>query len=112
MVTATATLNGISSSQNIAISVIDPSGNIIVSRVLSTSYQGASSIQFKIPETSPIGTYQVIATSSVSGNSLKQTTQFTINSQYAVSIVSVQSTDQQGNTVTSFTRGGTGYMSR
>lgn len=110
MVTTTATLGGTSSSQNIAISVIDPSGNIMVSRVLSTSYQGISSIQFKIPEAAQIGTYQVVATSSASGNNLKQTSQFTVSSQYAVSIVSVQSTDQQGNPIHSFTRGGTGYV--
>src|SRR5574337_822698 len=110
MVTTTATLGGTSSSQNIAISVIDPSGNIMISRVLSTSYQGISSIQFKIPATSQIGTYQVIATSSSSGNNLKQTSQFTVSSQYAVSIVSVQSTDQQGNPIHSFARGETGYV--
>ena len=110
MVTTTATLGGTSSNQNVAISVTDPSGNIIVSRVVSTSYQGVSSIQFKIPATAQIGTYQVIATSSTSGNNLKQTTKFIVNSQYQVSIVSVQATDQQGNSLASFTRGGTGYV--
>src|SRR6185437_11820294 len=33
-----------------------------------------------------------------------------VNSQYQVSIVSVQATDQQGNSLASFTRGGTGYV--
>lgn len=108
--TITAELSGYGAGEYIAVTVINPSGDNIVSRTITTDEHGYANLEFKIPESYEIGTYQVIATAFVGGMTYKASTEFTVEPQSPnISIVSVQATDQHGNPVTSFERGITGY---
>ena len=109
-VTVEVLLSGVRSGYNIAISVTDPFGNNFVSRTATTSSIGIAELQFRIPESAQSGTYQVIVTAAVDGRSYQDTTQFTVKSQFNVSIISVQATDQQGNPVSIFSRDTNGFV--
>jgi len=103
------TLSGATDSQNIGLSVTSPSGNSILSRTLQTQ-NGYAELEFNIPEDSKTGTYTVDATASINGNNYHDSTQFKIKSQFnEVKILSVQSTDQQGNPKP-FTKGEMGFV--
>jgi hypothetical protein len=110
IVTVGVLLSGVTSEQNIAISVTDPTGNNFVSRTVTTDSNGNADLQFRIPESAKAGTYQVITTSSVDGRTYTDSTQFTVRSQFNVSIISVQATDQQGNPISVFNRGTNGFV--
>ncbi|TSA18251.1 MAG: hypothetical protein D4R72_02595, partial [Nitrosopumilales archaeon] len=110
-VSTTIVLSGANAGQNIAISFNDPTGNTIISRTVTTDNTGMATSQFKVPITAKAGTYQVVVTSSVNSKEFNASSQFTIQQRIdQVSIISVQATDQQGNQVSSFTRGSTGYV--
>ncbi len=110
-VTASIVLSGANAGQNIAISFNDPTGSTIISRTVTTDNTGMATSQFKIPITAKAGTYQVVVTSSVNSKEFNASSQFTIQQRIdQVSIISVQATDQQGNPVSSFSRGSTGYV--
>ncbi|WP_425338999.1 hypothetical protein [Nitrosopumilus adriaticus] len=100
-----------SKSANVAISVVGPGGDSIVSRSVSTDSRGNGSLQFKLPDSSQNGTYRVDSTATISGSKVSDITTFTVKSTSArVSIVSLQPTDQQGNAVSSFTKGKLGFV--
>lgn len=110
-VTVNAGESGSSPGQNIAVNVIDSTGSAVISRTVTTNDQNNANLQFKLSSSASTGTYQVIVTASSNGNSYKQSTQFTVQQPIAqVSIMSVQATDQQGNPVTSFSRGTNGFV--
>jgi hypothetical protein len=108
--TISATLRGYGQGENVAITVSNPSGDIVVSRTVVTDNNGIAETQFKIPDSYVDGTYQVVATVDAGGITYKDSTQFSIeqNPPHFV-IVSVQATDQNGNPVSSFSRETTGY---
>ena len=100
-----------SKSANVAISVIGPSGDSIVSRSISTDFRGSGSLQFKLPESAQNGPYRVDSTATISGSKVSDSTIFTVKStSVRVNIISVQPTDQQGNSVSSFTKGKLGFV--
>lgn len=109
-VTIRATLHGYGNGENVAITVSNPSGTLIVSRTVLTDENGIAETQFKIPDSYEVGTYEVTATSDAGGMTYKDSTTFSVESQPPhFKIVSVQATDQNGNPVPSFSRGSTGY---
>lgn len=92
-----------SGNSNVAVSVIDSEGTNIVTRSVFTERSGQ--LQFKISESSPSGRYTVDATSTISGIQVSDSTSFSVKSASGkISILSVQPTDQQGNTVSSFSK--------
>ena len=100
-----------SKSANVAISVIGPGGDSIVSRSVSTDSRGNGSLQFKLPDSSQNGSYRVDSTTTISGSNVSDSTTFTVKSvSVQVSIISLQPTDQQGNTVSSFAKGKLGFV--
>ncbi len=108
--TISATLHGYGQGENVGITVTNPSGDVIVSRTVSTDQSGVAQTQFKIPDSYADGTYDVVATADAGGMTYKDTTQFSVEGSLAhFTIVSVQATDQNGNPVSSFSRGSTGY---
>jgi hypothetical protein len=108
--TVKAALQGYGQGQNIAITVTNPTGDVIVSRTIVTDENGAADLQFRISDRYQDGTYQVVATAYAGNMVYKDTTEFSVESQPApFTIVLVQATDQNGNPVSSFSRGSTGY---
>jgi len=100
-----------SKSANVAVSVIGPGGDSIVSRSVTTDSRGSGLLQFKLPESSQNGSYRVDTTATISGSKVSDSTTFTVKStSVRVSIVSLQPTDQQGNVVSSFTKGKLGFV--
>jgi hypothetical protein len=113
-VTITSYPAGAQAGQNVAIVVTDPSLNIVASRAVQVGTQGDAVLQVGLPSDAQAGSYQVTSTALVGGNYVKGAAEFTVSSQAAqtssVSIVSIQPTDQEGNSVvTSFAKGTTGY---
>jgi len=99
-----------SKSTHVAISVIDPNQDSVVSRSVSTDSRGSGSLQFKLPESSQNGTYRIDSTATISGSKVSDSTSFSVKSTaIRISIVSLQPTDQQGNVVSSFTKGKLGF---
>ena len=97
----TATINfsidGISTPQNVALEISDPSGTSIISRSFMVDSEGIG-FEFRIDENFKTGTYKVVATTSDNGNTVTDTAYFKVKSQYnSFKITSVQVTDQQGN---------------
>jgi len=78
MVTVKLSLSGVSSVQNIAISVTDPAGNNFVERSMTTDSDGNTELEFRIPESAKSGSYQLIATSSIDGINYQESTLFTV----------------------------------
>ncbi len=78
MVTVKLSLSGVSSVQNIAISVTDPAGNNFVERSMTTDSDGNTELEFRIPESAKSGSYQLIATSSIDGIIYQESTLFTV----------------------------------
>ncbi|CUR52691.1 exported protein of unknown function [Nitrosotalea devaniterrae] len=110
-VIATILFSGANAGQNIAISFADPTGNTIISRTVTTDNTGSAISQFKIPSYAKEGTYQAVVTASVNSHNFNSSSQFSVQQKApSVSIVSVQATDQQGNPVSSFSRGSSGYV--
>lgn len=104
-------IDGIGSGQNIGIAITDPNGNNIISRTITTDSSGTGDLQFKLSENSVSGSYKIIATASVAGQSIQDTASFTVQSLVGnVSIVSIQPTDQNGNTVSLFNKGKMGFV--
>ena len=100
-----------SKNTNVAISVIGPNGDSIVSRSVSTDSGGSGSLQFKLPESSQNGSYRVDSTATISGSKVSDSTTFTVTSTSArINLISLQPTDQQGNSVSSFTKGKLGFV--
>ncbi|MGY5149916.1 MAG: plastocyanin/azurin family copper-binding protein [Candidatus Nitrosopumilus sp. bin_68KS] len=100
-----------SQSANVAVSVVGPNGDSIVSRSVSTDSRGNGSLQFKLPDSSASGTYRVDTTATISGNKVSDSMSFTVKSNAVrMDIVSLQPTDQQGNAVSSFTKGKLGFV--
>jgi len=109
LVTIRSDISGVTSNANIAISVTDPSGNIVLTRSLFTDDTG--SIPFKIPHGTTAGSYKVSASVRANGQNYEDTSQFTVQKSLAgLSIKSVSATDQQGNQVDSFSKGNQGYI--
>ncbi|MEP0823921.1 MAG: hypothetical protein HRF40_00390, partial [Nitrososphaera sp.] len=99
------------SGQNVAVSVTGPTGIGVVSRAVTTDDDGSASISFRISADSPSGTYRVISTMSAGGARLEAEARFAVKAESpAISIISVQATDQQGNAVSAFTRGALGFV--
>lgn len=74
-----STLISSSKGQNVALSIIDPAGTNIITLIITTDSQGSGTFQFKIPQNSKFGIYQVIATSLASDINLKSLAQFTVS---------------------------------
>jgi hypothetical protein len=109
--TIKAELHGYGSGQNIAITVKNPAGDVIVSRSILTDDSGTSTVSFKIPDSYQVGTYDVTASADAGGMTYKDTTQFSVEGATPhFRIVSVEATDQNGNPVTSFSRGYNGFV--
>ena len=109
LVTINTDIDGTTSNSNVAVSVTDPSGNVVMTRTLSIDDTG--SIPFKILHGTTAGSYKVTASTSINGQNYEDRTQFTIKKDLAgLSIKSVSATDQQGNTVDSFSKGNQGYI--
>jgi len=109
LVTINTEIDGITSNANIAISVIDPSGNIVITRTLFIDDTG--SIPFKISHGTTSGSYKVTASVNVNGQNYEDTSQFTVKKDLAgLTIKSVAATNQQGNLVDSFSKGNQGYI--
>ncbi|MGI0022987.1 MAG: cupredoxin domain-containing protein, partial [Nitrososphaeraceae archaeon] len=103
-------LSGTSKSQNVGISVADPTGHVVISRTLTTDSSGRANMEFGIHENFKTGTYTTTATVSIGGVTYKDTSRFKIESQFnQIRIISVQGTDQQGNP-SSFVRGDLGFV--
>lgn len=110
-VTVGADLSDSGYGTNIAVSVTDPTGSNIVSRTITTDSEGYADLQFKVPEGSKTGTYQVVVTASIDGNTYQDSTEFVVQSLATqVSIISIEATDQQGNPVSTFSRGTNGFV--
>ncbi|MDE1826101.1 MAG: hypothetical protein KGH99_01595 [Thaumarchaeota archaeon] len=108
--TISATLGSYGQGNNIAITASDPNGTVILSRAVQTDQNGVAQVQFKIPDSYIDGTYDVTATADAGGMTYKDTAQFSIEGTIPhFTIVSVEATDQNGNPVSSFSRGSTGY---
>jgi plastocyanin len=110
MVSLDIELNGAGTGENIAVSVQQPNGSIILSRTVTTNSFGQADLQFSIGNNYQAGTYTVQVTSSAGGNTFSDSLTFTVSSAGGISITSVQSTDQQGNPVSSFSIGNIGYV--
>ena len=111
LVTVEIKLSGSSSGNNVAISVNDPSRNNVVSRTITTDSRGSGDISFKLTDSAMTGSYNVVATASVGGQTYRDTTIFKVESlRGGVSIISLQPTDQQGNPVSSFSKGKLGFV--
>ena len=109
LVTIITDIDGITSNADIAISVIDPSGNIVMTRTLSIDDIG--SIPFKILHGTAAGSYKVTASTNINGQNYEDRSQFTIKKNIAgITILSVEPTDQQGNPVTSFGKNKQGFV--
>jgi plastocyanin len=100
------------SNANVAISVSDSDGNNIVTRTVTVDNSGKGEVQFKLSSSAKSGTYVVDATATVSGKKISDSTKFTVssNSSGNITIVSLSPTDQQGNPVSSFTKGKLGFV--
>ena len=95
---------------NVAIGVTSPDGTNIVSRTVSTE-DGSATLNFKLSNSSQSGIYDVVATASINGQTVRDSSQFTVKStESGVAIRSLESTDQQGNHVSSFERGKLGFV--
>jgi hypothetical protein len=110
MVSLDIELNGAGTGENIAVSVQQPNGSVILSRTVTTNSFGQADLQFSIGNNYQAGTYTVQVTSSAGGNTFSDSLTFTVSSAGGISITSVQSTDQQGNPVSSFSIGNIGYV--
>ena len=100
-----------SQSSIVAISVIDSNGDGMISRSVSTDSRGTGSFQFKLPDSAQNGSYRIDASATVSGTKVSDSATFTVKSTSArVNITSLQPTDQQGNSVSSFTKGKLGFV--
>ncbi|GEM_PF-4424078 len=110
LATIKAVFTGYGSGQNIAITVTNPSGDTVISRTIVTDDSGSAELQFKISDRYQDGTYQVVATAFAGGMLYKDSAEFTVgpHAQH-FKIVSVQATDQNGNPVSSFSQGSTGF---
>ena len=70
-----------------------------------------SNLQFKLVDNSISGTYVVKITSLINGQTISDSTEFTVvSSNSGVEIVSIEPTDQQGNPVTEFTKNKMGFV--
>ncbi|MBT6646322.1 MAG: hypothetical protein HOB51_02230, partial [Thaumarchaeota archaeon] len=100
------------SNANVAISVSDSDGNNIVTRTVTVDNSGKGEVQFKLSSSAKSGTYVVDATATVSGKKISDSTKFTVSSISSgnITIVSLSPTDQQGNPVSSFTKGKLGFV--
>lgn len=104
-----ARLTNISSPQNIAITITDPSNSVVLSRTLTTDSHGNANMDFKI-ENLKTGTYSVSATSLIDGWTYPANSEFKVSSQLSqIQVISAQGTDQRGNP-TDFTRGSMGFV--
>ena len=109
LVTIYTEIDGVKNNANIAISVIDPSGNIVMTRSLFIDDKG--SIPFKVSHGTTAGSYKVTASVNVDGKNYEDTSKFTIKKDLAgLSIKSVSATNQQGNPVNSFSQGNQGHI--
>jgi len=110
LVTIKTQISG-ASNENIALSVIDPFGNIVLTRTITTDASGSAVLPFKISQGTPSGTFQTTATVSVDGQTYLDSTEFTVKKDIAgISILSVEATDQNGNPVTSFGKENLGFI--
>ena len=110
LVTIKTQISG-ASNENIALSVIDPFGNIVLTRTITTDASGSAVLPFKISQGTPSGTFQTIATVSVEGQTYLESTEFTVKKDIAgISILSVEPTDQNGDPVTSFGKENLGFV--
>ena len=97
--------------QNVAVSVIDPNNKNVVSRTITIENSDQSNLQFKLVDDSASGTYLVKITSLINGQTISDSTEFTVvSSNSGVKIVSIEPTDQQGNPVTEFTKNKMGFV--
>jgi len=111
LVTIETQISGTTSNQNIAVSVIDSSNSVVLTRTITTDSSGSGELPFKISHGTSYGTYEASATVSVDGKTYQDLTQFTVKKDIAgISILSVEPTDQQGNPVTSFGKEKQGYV--
>jgi len=110
LATLNVQISDVSSSQNVAITVTDPFGTVMVSRTLTTDSNGNASTDFKIAESFKTGTYRIDATSLIDGWTYLDDSEFRVTSQFnQIQIISAQGTDQQGNPM-EFSRGNMGFV--
>ena len=57
----TVMITGNTDQKSVSIQVIDPNGISILIRTLETNFNGSFDLEFRIPQTSPLGEYEVIA---------------------------------------------------
>jgi hypothetical protein len=104
-------LDSVVSSENIAVTVSDPKGKNILSRTITVNNSDESNLQFKLVENSISGTYDVKITALINGQTFSDSAQFTtVSSSSGVKVISVEPTNQQGNTVSSFTKNKLGFV--
>ena len=110
LVTMEIEMKGITKSQNVAIGVSNPTGTTVVSRTVTVEPNSLAQIEFRISEDFKTGHYKVIATSSVEGKTIKESTHFKVKSQFnQFKIVTVEATNQQGHPST-FEKGTIGFI--
>ena len=101
------------SGQNIAVQISDSSGNIIVSRTVTSDNQGKGTLQFRLTDTAS-GKYTVTTTASIDGTIYNGNTTFDVTKSSItnpqVTIILVQPTDQNGNPVQSYSKSGFGFV--
>ena len=96
---------------NIALGVTDADGNDIVTRSVTTDTNGMGDLEFKLAIDAVPGVYKASASALIGGKELLGSTQFDVAHLVSkVSIISVEPTDQQGNSVSSFTNGKLGFV--
>ena len=96
---------------NIALSVTDADGNDIVTRSVTTDSSGMAGLEFKLAIDAVSGMYKASASALIGSKEMLASTQFDVAHLVSkVSIVSVEPTDQQGNSVSSFTNGKLGFV--
>ena len=94
----------------VAIDVLDPRGTSIVTRTLAVTPDSSESLEFRISEDFQTGNYEIIATASVDGKTIKDSAHFKVKSQYnEFQIQSVSITDQKGNPST-LQKGDVGFV--
>ena len=109
-VTVTANLSTLGAGQYIAIGVTNPAGENIIARTLVTDEYDNAYLAFTIPQSYHVGAYNVVATAFASDTPLRADTMFAVENEITTfSIISVQATDKNGNPISSFDRGTTGY---
>jgi len=116
--TVTIRVSGTGGSENVAVSVTAPNGNILLTRTVTTNTIGTGSVDFSLSNSASSGTYTVDGTVNISGTTLTSSDSFNVSQvivfggfDEGITIVSVTPTDQQGTPVSSFSADSLSFVS-